>query len=285
MSINRFFQDRLGANVKNPRWSWGAIDPVSNRVFLRVWDDQIEQDGNGKRVQIYWKKPVINSHGLGERLSHIEAIRNGAKGIGVVCRARHLNPRVARKIAGFQESPLLRLGRLTEDDAGIYARIVDHVSINKLVRVRTAHSTLTQDIRAILSTKTVTSTTKEALVDARVGQGAFRSAVLQLWNHRCSVTGSSTLDAIRASHVKPWKDSNNSERLDPHNGLPLVASLDALFDAGLISFETSGRMIVSSSLSQRERKIHGVVGKKLIKRPSIETADFLLYHRTNRYRK
>ena len=150
MSINRFFQDRLGANVKNPRWSWGAIDPVSNRVFLRVWDDQIEQDGNGKRVQIYWKKPVINSHGLGERLSHIEAIRNGAKGIGVVCRARHLNPRVARKIAGFQESPLLRLGRLTEDDAGIYARIVDHVSINKLVRVRTAHSTLTQDIRAIL---------------------------------------------------------------------------------------------------------------------------------------
>ena len=131
----------------------------------------------------------------------------------------------------------------------------------------------------------MTSTTKEALVDARVGQGAFRSAVLQLWNHRCSVTGSSTLDAIRASHVKPWKDSNNSERLDPHNGLPLVASLDALFDAGLISFETSGRMIVSSSLSQRERKIHGVVGKKLIKRPSIETADFLLYHRTNRYRK
>jgi len=50
MRINRFFQETLGAQPKNPHWSWGAIDPDANRVFLRVWEDQI--DNNGKRVRV-----------------------------------------------------------------------------------------------------------------------------------------------------------------------------------------------------------------------------------------
>ena len=57
--------------------------------------------------------------------------------------------------------------------------------------------------------------------------------VLKIWGNRCCVTGSTTLDAIRASHIKPWRRSSNQERLDPYNGLPLVATLDALFDAGM----------------------------------------------------
>ena len=118
-----------------------------------------------------------------------------------------------------------------------------------------------------------------------VGQGAFRSAVLQLWNYRCAVTGSSILDAIRASHIKPWRDSKNEERLDPANGLPLVASLDALFDAGLISFEDSVRLLVSSELSRPEQEIYGVAGKMLMKKPPDKTASYLHYHRTTLYRK
>ena len=61
--------------------------------------------------------------------------------------------------------------------------------------------------------------------------------------------------ALEASHIKPWADSNDSERLDPNNGLLLTASLHKLFDAGLISFEDSGKMLVSSKLSQSEREI------------------------------
>lgn len=40
MSINRFFTHVLGAQLKNPRWSWGAGDTSTNRIYLRVWDDQ-----------------------------------------------------------------------------------------------------------------------------------------------------------------------------------------------------------------------------------------------------
>lgn len=285
MNINRFFQETLGANLKNPRWSWGAIDPVSNRVFLRVWEDQIQPDGSGERVQIYWKNPVRNSPGHAERLGHLEAVKKGAQGIGIVCRARDPHTTEARQIADFQKSPLLQLGDFTEDDSGIYAHIAASIPISELARARTAHSTLTKDLRAIISKKTVDSTSREALVDARVGQGAFRSAVLQLWNYRCCVTGSSTLDAIRASHIKPWRDSTNEERLDPANGLPLVASLDALFDAGLISFDDSGRLLVSSELSRPEQEIYGVGGKTLTKKPPVKTATYLHYHRTTLYRK
>jgi predicted restriction endonuclease len=62
------------------------------------------------------------------------------------------------------------------------------------------------------------------------------------------------LSAIRASHILPWKDATSAERLDPNNGLPLVATIDALFDAGLISFQQDGAIIISDSIPPAERK-------------------------------
>jgi hypothetical protein len=94
------------------------------------------------------------------------------------------------------------------------------------------------------------------------------------------VTGSITMAAPEASHIKPWADLNDNERIDPNNGLLLTANLHKLFDAGLISFEDSGKMLVSSKLSQSEREIFGVIGKRLSKKPSVETANYLAYHKT-----
>ena len=37
-----------------------------------------------------------------------------------------------------------------------------------------------------------------------------------------------------ASHIKPWRVSNNNERLDVYNGLLLLPNLDKLFDKGYI---------------------------------------------------
>jgi hypothetical protein len=136
------------------------------------------------------------------------------------------------------------------------------------------------DIKAIISNPTADPTTMQAQVTVRLGQGEFGSKVRELWNHRCAVTGSSTMAALEASHIKPWADSTDDERLDPNNGLLLTANLHRLFDAGLISFEDSGKILVSSKLSQSEREIFGVVGKKLSKKPSVETANYLAYHRT-----
>jgi hypothetical protein len=96
-------------------------------------------------------------------------------------------------------------------------------------------------------------TTRKALIDARLGMGDFRSALARRWKDACAVTGCTISEVLRASHIKPWADSNNKERLDPANGLFLAAHIDALFDRGLISFADSGTMLLSSSLSARDR--------------------------------
>ncbi len=160
MRINQFFQETLGANLKNPRWSWGAIDPITNRVFLRLWNDQIDHDGNGKRVQVYWKNPARNSNGFAERLEHINAIKSGAQGIGIVCQAVNTSPDGARTIKDFQRSPLLILDGFTEDDNYIYAYIKTNISIDKLSRSRTSQSTLTKDLKTILASKKIDTTEK-----------------------------------------------------------------------------------------------------------------------------
>lgn len=130
-----------------------------------------------------------------------------------------------------------------------------------------------------LINREIEPTTKLALIKARLGQGQFRTQVLQLWDNHCAVSGSITTEAIRASHIKPWKVSTDLERLDPQNGLPLTANLDALFDRGLISFESSGQMIVSPQLSGSERKLLQLNQQKLSKSPTPETAAYLAHHR------
>lgn len=134
-----------------------------------------------------------------------------------------------------------------------------------------------EDVLSILRDED-TQTTKEQLVLARIGQGRFRVGVLELWNHRCAVTGTSV--AVRASHIKPWRDCDSHQRLDPANGLPLVATLDALFDAHLISFTIDGQILISSELSDHEQKCLGVSNDMRLRHvPSAENERYLQVHR------
>jgi putative restriction endonuclease len=87
-------------------------------------------------------------------------------------------------------------------------------------------------------------TERLALVRARRGQGLFRQNVQKI-ERACRVTLVDRPEHLVASHAKPWRDSNNEERLDGENGLLLTPTMDHLFDKGFISFEDKGRLIVS----------------------------------------
>ncbi|MFK3840796.1 HNH endonuclease [Serratia sp. NPDC087055] len=102
-----------------------------------------------------------------------------------------------------------------------------------------------KDILEILSTKELPETMKEALVKARIGQGFFRQEVLKLYP-ACPVTGVSMPQLLIASHIKPWRECNNKERLDPNNGIMLAPHVDALFDKGYISFTNDGILMVKA---------------------------------------
>jgi len=90
----------------------------------------------------------------------------------------------------------------------------------------------------------IPETTREQLVLARRGQGKFRQEVSRIETH-CRVTGVNRPEHLIASHCKPWRDSDNAERLDGENGLLLTPSIDHLFDRGFISFENNGELLVS----------------------------------------
>lgn len=287
MKTTQFFTDILRANLRNPQWSWGAVDPMTNRVYLRVWEDDIQSIEDGERALLVsdeWRHLSKSKNGLRERDRHIAAIREGATGFGVLCTAVAPRPTEPRKIASFDDTIVLQLGVITEDNGRTYAHIDARIPVKEVMRQRTGQSTIIQDLKT-LERRKIDSTTKDALVSARVGQDVFRSRVLQLWHNRCSVTGSKTLEAIRASHIKPWRFASDEERLDPGNGLPLIAGLDALFDAGLISFEASGALVVSPLLSERERQIFGIQSLSLAETPSERTAQYLAYHHDQIFRK
>lgn len=115
-----------------------------------------------------------------------------------------------------------------------------------------AISNLEEDIEDILSANNIKNTEKAQLVNARIGQGQFRKALLSYWG-QCAVTGVKNATMLLASHIKPWSKCSNNERLDSFNGLLLVPNLDRAFDQGLISFSDSGNILISPELENPEK--------------------------------
>lgn len=110
---------------------------------------------------------------------------------------------------------------------------------------------------------TIPETEKQQLVLSRRGQGKFRDNVSRIETH-CRITGVNRPEHLIASHCKPWRDSDNAERLDGENGLLLTPSIDHLFDRGFISFENSGQLLVSPVAHEVSLRKMGVpVGQRV----------------------
>lgn len=99
-------------------------------------------------------------------------------------------------------------------------------------------------IEQVKSSSLLADTDRAALVLARRGQGLFRSRVAQ-FETRCRVTGVENREYLRASHTKPWRDSDNEERLNGENGFLLSPDVDLLFDRGFLTFDANGQALVS----------------------------------------
>lgn len=97
---------------------------------------------------------------------------------------------------------------------------------------------------AIDTSATIPETERTALVQSRRGQGIFRDNVRSI-EHACRITRVERMEHLIASHIQPWRDSSNEQRLDGENGLLLTPTVDHLFDKGFISFENTGQLIVS----------------------------------------
>lgn len=93
----------------------------------------------------------------------------------------------------------------------------------------------------------VGATTTRRETEVRTKQRLFRERLIGV-EKGCRLTGIEDLRFLRASHIKPWADSSHSERVDGENGLLLAPHADLLFDRGWISFSSTGRLLISSTL-------------------------------------
>ena len=102
------------------------------------------------------------------------------------------------------------------------------------------------------------TTEVERLVVQRIGQDIFRAALMDYWGARCPITGITDPALLRASHIVPWAECDDAQRLDVHNGLLLSALWDAAFDAGLVAFANDGTVLASPALSAAARTALGI---------------------------
>jgi putative restriction endonuclease len=136
------------------------------------------------------------------------------------------------------------------------------------------------ETKRILQTKTLAETTRKALIKARIGQGLFRRNVASI-EHRCRVTGVTHAAHLFASHIKPWRESTNDERLNGENGLLLTPSIDHLFDRGFISFEDNGELVLSDVAHKESVKRMGVHTEHVVRVGKFSDGQkfFLAHHR------
>lgn len=124
-------------------------------------------------------------------------------------------------------------------------------------------------------------------ISPRLGQGAFRIAVTDIYSRCCAITGEHSLPALDAAHIRPYGQNGPHS---PENGLLLRADVHRLFDQGYITVSPDFRAEVSGRLRedyQNGRSYYPFHGQELTlpaaahERPGQQ---FLEWHRTECYR-
>lgn len=221
----------------------GFYKPAGKKYILSYLATE-SSDNYGR--QIYWKEDgnfeyikmlPPNGEKDNRKKSDIEAARNNLKygfPIGIL---HKLDKGVYR---------VLGLGKITEEtEDGIfivkpYIKYIIDENDNTHDTVNEKHNT-------------------ESVVEIkqRIGQAQLRSKLIN--KHKCcQICGLDIIDLLIASHIKPWKDSDDKERLDINNCLLLCPNHDKLFDKGFISFDDYGNIIISDLIKYKNLDIMGI---------------------------
>lgn len=158
----------------------------------------------------------------------------------------------SEKSKGYQSWAVLRHYGLGDDFKGIFKGMTPQDVINQMPNdpqydvIYDIISGTAEEI-SLEPHEWVKGFTKVRLVKTRVNQDKFRKSVLNAYGGACCITGISEPRLLRASHIKPWSDSNEIEKTDVCNGLCLNTLHDAAFDVGLMTIEPTSYCIRLSS--------------------------------------
>jgi len=126
------------------------------------------------------------------------------------------------------------------------------------------------------------------LIRPRLGQGAFRVLVTDIYQRRCAITQERALPALEAAHIRPYSDGGAHEA---PNGLLLRRDIHSLFDAGdrrwhcVESIEPAGignevrplrlEHLPDRLLGQLRMVMHLGVGNAFIEQPGVQLIKIL----------
>lgn len=185
---------------------------------------------------------------------------------------------------------LLATEVLRQSNRSIYTKSRDIVNFKSALRkylefrqsdfAQQQEDTVLAEINKVQNDETLSVTDREAIVKARVGQGKFRDQLVEYWRG-CSISAFSHFDLLIASHIKPWRDADNQQRLDVFNGLLLLPNYDKLFDKGYISFNDNGRVIYSRYIDVADRRLLKMDESLHLIRIEDAHKPYLKYHRDN----
>lgn len=153
------------------------------------------------------------------------------------------------------------------------------------IKARLSHKSIEQQLE--LTPEDFIGREREAVIRQRVNQSSFRTMILENYENKCAITGIDIPELLVASHIIPWS-ANETNRLNPANGICLSPLYDKMFDRGLIGIREDYSIQVSTELMQNEGKeyyayhIDAIKDQKL-KLPIEHKPDpsFLEYHYNN----
>ncbi|ASF47897.1 HNH endonuclease [Methylovulum psychrotolerans] len=143
---------------------------------------------------------------------------------------------------------------------------------------------LSLDIDELYDAANYTGSNKTIQSTSRVGQTFFRRSVLSAYNNRCCITGLANTKLLVASHIVPWR-IDETNRLNPSNGLCLSMLHDKAFDMGILTIAENMTISVSKKYTSHDdlffnSAILAYEGKPIfLPQKFSPLADFLRYHR------
>jgi len=119
--------------------------------------------------------------------------------------------------------------------------------------------------------------------DVRITQYLFRNLLLSKYQ-KCHICNLNITDLLVASHIKPWRICEGDEKINVDNGLLLCPNHDLLFDKGYISFDNSGKILISPDLDEETQKNLNI-SKTLKIKMTLGNLEFMEWHRENLFLK
>ncbi len=242
------------------KWSFRTSPNLSN---LMAQEKTVEKKLSKAAIEtlsiIVYHQPVTRAE-----IEEIRGVAFGTNTIEILMELNWVKPGGRKNVPGkpiqyvttddfLSHFNLQKLSDLpTVDELGA-AGLIDSTNIDNAIFGTGKFYRENQENKKEDNTKTPINTQRTGVTTHRVGQDLFRRKLLIKFNNKCAVTGIENEEMLLASHILPWRDADDFQRLDIENGILLDPFYDKLFDRFFISFSDSGKIILSEKLKKSQK--------------------------------